>query len=121
MNNGSAVAHYTGEGSRAVLYVKTWTVERPSGRCRTIAFSPRGKSSSSSEKGGTSGICVVLGVFCQARKYLPDTFDANPNTQMCLRLACCQFVYTRYIEQNSCSHTTTVIPVRLFFACQVCV
>lgn len=53
MNNGSAVAHYTGEGSRAVLYVKTRTVERPSGRCRTIAFSPRGKSSSSSEKGGT--------------------------------------------------------------------
>lgn len=31
MNNGSPVAHYTGEGSRAVLYVKTWTVERPSG------------------------------------------------------------------------------------------
>lgn len=28
MNNGSSVAHYTGEGSRAVLYVKTWTVER---------------------------------------------------------------------------------------------
>lgn len=25
MNNGSPVAHYTGEGSRAVLYVKTWT------------------------------------------------------------------------------------------------
>lgn len=32
MNNGSPVAHYTGEGSRAVLYVKTWTAGRPSGR-----------------------------------------------------------------------------------------
>lgn len=85
MNNGSSVAHYTGEGSRAVLYVKTWTVERPSGRRRTIAFSLRGKSSSSSEKGGTSGICVVLAVFCQARKYLPIR-------SMLIRIHRCAFV-----------------------------
>jgi len=36
MNNGWPVAHYTGERSRAVLYVKTWTIGRPRAG-RTIA------------------------------------------------------------------------------------
>lgn len=98
MNNGSPVAHYTGEGSRAVLYVKTWTVGWPVGASLAVQSAPQ--KLLKFREGRDTGISVVLGPSCQARKYLPIR-SMLIRIQMCLRFVCRRLVYMRDAKQKS--------------------